>query len=125
MTSDTDVRPHSSILAAASSSAQPASRASEQQLRAEIQRLEQRYAQTVSCMTQELQEALANEAAFTRVARDTAQQLQVKLADAESRVDFFTMFLTTQVLRWSERSVLRCGTLSLTCSCRVITWISY
>jgi hypothetical protein len=49
-------------------------------------------------MTQELQEALANEAAFTRMARDAAQQLQVKLADADSKVDFFTMFLTTQVL---------------------------
>lgn len=72
-------------------------------------------------MTQELQEALANEAAFTRVARDTAQQLQVKLADAESRVDFFTMFLTTQVRRWSEHGALLCSTLWLTCSCRATT----
>lgn len=90
-TSDTDVRPHSF--------AAPQSRASEQQLRAEIQRLEQRYAQTVSSMTQERQEALANEAAFTRMARDSSQQLQLKLADAESKIEFLAAFVSTQVPR--------------------------
>jgi hypothetical protein len=92
VTSDTDVRPHSQGHTAA------AFRASEQQLRAEIQRLEQRYAQTVSTLTQERQEALANEAAFTRMARDSAQQLQLKLSDAESKIEFLAAFVTSQVL---------------------------
>jgi hypothetical protein len=69
------------------------------QLRAEIQRQEQRYAQTVSSMTQERQEALANEAAFTRMARDSSQQLQLKLADAESKIEFLAAFVSTQVPR--------------------------
>ena len=98
VTSDTDVRPHSVGHAPASSSAAAsASRTTEQQLRAEIQRLEHRFAQTVSSMTQERQEALANEAAFTRMARDSAQQLQLKLSDAESKIEFLAAFVTSQV----------------------------
>lgn len=98
VTSDTDVRPHSvGHTPASSSAAASASRATEQQLRAEIQRLEHRFAQTVSSMTQERQEALANEAAFTRMARDSAQQLQLKLSDAESKIEFLTAFVTSQV----------------------------
>jgi DnaJ-domain-containing protein 1 len=97
-TSDTDVRPHS-FAAPQSRASEQQLRAEIQQLRAEIQRLEQRYAQTVSSMTQERQEALANEAAFTRMARDSSQQLQLKLADAESKIEFLAAFVSTQVPR--------------------------
>ena len=95
-TSDTDVRPHTFGHPAASAAALP-SHALVQQLRLEIQRLEQRYARTVESMTQERQEALQNEAAFTRISRDAAQQLQVKLADAESKIEFLAAFVASQV----------------------------
>ncbi len=115
-TSDTDFRPHSLGAAATSSSSR-----TEQQLRAEIQRLEQRYAQTVSSMTQERQEALANEAAFTRIARDSAKQLQLDLADAESKIEFLAAFVTSQVrfsMSSSHVSPL------MTCGYRAMTLIS-
>ena len=96
-TSDTDVRPHTFGHPAAASSAALPSHALVQQLRLEIQRLEQRYARTVESMTQERQEALQNEAAFTRISRDAAQQLQVKLADAESKIEFLAAFVASQV----------------------------
>ncbi len=96
-TSDTDVRPHS----LGQRVPEHQLRAENQQLRIEIQRLEQRYAQTVSSMTQERQEALANEAAFTRMARDSSQQLQLKLADAESKIEFLVAFISSQVLQFS------------------------
>jgi hypothetical protein len=121
-TSDTDVRPHSLGHAAALSAATVATlRASEQQLRAEIQRLEQRYAQTVSSLTQERQEALANEAAFTRMARDSAQQLQLKLSDAESKIEFLAAFVSSQVIRFNLFG--SCPVSSVTCRCRVTTSI--
>jgi len=98
-TSDTDVRPHTFGHPAAAPSTAAASSAVVQQLRAEVQRLEQRYARTVSSMTQERQEALANEAAFTRIARDTAQQLQLQLNEAESKIEFLVAFVASQVRR--------------------------
>jgi len=98
-TSDTDVRPHTFGHPAAAPSTAAASPAVVQQLRAEVQRLEQRYARTVSSMTQERQEALANEAAFTRIARDTAQQLQLQLNEAESKIEFLVAFVASQVRR--------------------------
>jgi hypothetical protein len=52
-------------------------------------------------MTQERQEALANEAAFTRVARESSQQLQLKLADAESKIEFLAAFISTQVSQFN------------------------
>jgi hypothetical protein len=65
-------------------------------------------------MTEERQEALANEASFTRIARDAAHQLQMKLTDALSKIDFLAAFLATQVRpgichRFSQKQKSACG----------------